>query len=84
MLTNESMKAARFLRLNNSKKLWTRINASWDAGKTVQITTYTRALRVKPTVREAMRLNGHYIQIRRGKAWDICFDGLTGCKFTAY
>lgn len=84
MLTNEQMKPGRFLRLHRARKLWNRINKAWDDGMMVQITTYTRATRIKPTSRDALRLNGHYIQIRRGKAWDICFDGMTGCKFTAH
>lgn len=81
MLTNDQMKAGRFLRLAQARKKVSWIVSHLEAGRTVQITSATKAWRYKGADKAGMfkaTKSGAYVQ--QGKRWD-CFDG---CHLKAY
>lgn len=73
MPANDKMTAGRFLRLHRSRRKVAWIVAHLEAGRSVQITTATRATRytAKHVGMFKATKSGAYVQ--RGKAWD-CFD----------
>lgn len=80
MLTNDQMKAGRYAKWARARKKVAWINEQLKAGKTVQLTTYTRATRytAKHAAMFKATRTGAYVQ--RGKAWD-CIDG---CDLRAF
>ena len=79
-MTNDQMKAGRFLRFHKARRLVAWIKAELEDGATVQLTTYTKATRYKRQHSGMFKAvkSGAYVQ--RGKVWD-CIDG---CKVTAF
>ena len=75
MLTNEQMKAGRYLKLARGRKLFRRMNACWDAGGLVRIGTATRYTDLRPKHREMVRRLGKSgsLYMQRGRAFD-CID----------
>lgn len=73
-MTNDQMKAGRFARFQAAKRKVSWIVGHLEAGRTVQLTTYTRAVRYtrKHVGMFKATKSGAYVQ--RGKSWD-CFDG---------
>ena len=80
MLTNAQMTAGRFAKWARARKKVAWIKAQLAAGKTVQITTYTRATRYTAKHAEMFKATKGGAYVQRGKAWD-CFDG---CDLRAF
>lgn len=80
MLTNDQMKAGRFIRFHKARKLVKAINAHLEAGRTVQFTTYTTALRLTRKHIGMLKATKSGVYVQRGKSWD-CVDG---CKISVF
>jgi hypothetical protein len=80
MLTNDQMKAGRYARWAAARKKVAWINDQLSRGRTVQLTTYTRATRytAKSAIAFKATRTGAYVQ--RGRHWD-CIDG---CDLRAF
>lgn len=76
MLTNEQMKASRFLRLHSARKRLAWINAQWTEGMTVYVSTMTRHTQLKPkwTGQDMFRATKSGLYMRQGRGW-VCIDG---------
>lgn len=73
-MTNEQMKAGRFLKLAKGRKLFARMNACWNAGGFVRIGTALRVTDYKPNARECIVLGASgSLFVKRGKRLD-CID----------
>lgn len=79
-MTNDSMKAGRFLRWHRARKLVGNINAALESGAIVQLTTHTRATRYTRKHLGWFKATRSGAYVQSGKRWD-CIDG---CKITAY
>lgn len=78
MLKNSDMKANRFAKLAEGRKLMARIVKCWDAGGFVRIGTCTRYTDYKPKHRDMIKLGkSGDIFTQHGKRWDCA----TGCSF---
>lgn len=82
MLSNDQMKAGRFLKLAKGRKLYRRMNECWDRGGFVRIGTATRYSDLKAKHRELVLLGkSGSLYMARGKAHD-CID-FCSFQFTA-
>lgn len=80
-MTNEQMKAGRFLKLQKGRKMFRFILANLEAGNSVSLTTYTRSVNYKAKHKDMFKLGASgSVYVQRGKAWD-CIDG---SKITAF
>lgn len=79
-MTNDEMKANRFLRWHNSRRKVAFIQKHLAAGHTVCLTTHTKQVRYTAKHAEMFRATKTGAFVQRGKAWD-CIDG---CKITAH
>ena len=80
MLTNDQMKPNRFARWARSRKVFAFIMSNLKAGRTVQITTYTKAIRYTEKHANMFKATKSGVYVQRGKAWD-CVDG---CNIRAF
>lgn len=77
-MTNQEMKAGRFLKLARGRRIMRAADAVWNAGGVVVIATCTRRTEIKAKSRECIRMGASgSVYMRRGKHWD-CVDG---CAF---
>lgn len=73
-MTNEQMKAGRFLKMQRGKRLFARMNVCWDMGGFVRIGTATRYSDYKPNCRALVWMGkSGSLYVKRGKAND-CID----------
>jgi hypothetical protein len=73
-MTNDEMKAGRFLKLAKGRKLMARMNAAWDRNGIVRIGTATRYTDFKAKHRDMIRLTkSGSIYTQSGKSW-LCAD----------
>ena len=75
-MDNSEMKAGRFLKLHNGRKLFAKIQNTLAAGGVVIIATYTKATQLsKPCHAELVRLGtSGSVYLKHGKSWN-CIDG---------
>lgn len=73
-MTNDEMKANRYLRWHNARQKVAWIKEHLAEGRTVCITTYTKQTRYTAKHADMFRAtkSGSYVQ--SGKTW-LCFDG---------
>ena len=74
------MKPNRYLRWQTAKRRVAWIKDQIASGKTVQISTYTRATRYKAKHADMFKANATGAYVQAGKRWD-CIDF---CKIIAY
>lgn len=72
-MTNDEMKANRFARWAKARKTVAAIKEQLAKGRTVQITTYTKAVRYKAVHAEMFKATRNGAFVQRGKSWD-CID----------
>lgn len=74
-MTNEKMKAGRFIKLHKGRRMFRFITANLKAGNSIQITTYTKSVVYKAKHVDMFKLaaNGD-VFVQRGKSWD-CVNG---------
>ena len=73
-MTNDQMKAGRFLKLAKGRKLFARMNAAWDRGGFVRVGTATRYTDYKPNTRDMITMGkSGSLYVARGKRLD-CLD----------
>lgn len=75
VLTNEQMKPNRFVRWAKARKRIAFIVSNLEAGKTVQLTTYTKATRYTAKHKDMFKATKGGAYVQRGKSWD-CIDGV--------
>ena len=71
-MSNENMKANRYLRMYENKKLYNGIIAEIAKGLSIQITTYTQSRIYSKAAQFKLGKAGVYV--RRGEHWD-CING---------
>jgi len=81
MLTNEKMTKFRFLIWHRARVRHRFITENLKAGRMVQITTATRAVRYTAKHLEMFKVNRTGCYVQRGKRWD-CILG--GCDIRAF
>lgn len=74
-MTNEQMIKGRFLRWHKARRRIVAIKASLEAGRTVQLTTCTRAVRYNAKHIEMFKATKNGAFVQRGRFWD-CIDGV--------
>jgi len=74
-MTNDQMKANRFARWANARKRIAFIVSNLQAGKTVQLTTYTKATRYTAKHIEMFKATKSGAFVQSGKNW-LCIDGV--------
>lgn len=79
-MTNEQMKAGRFLKMQKARRMFRFIQTNLVAGNSVSVTTYTRSVNYKPKHKDMFKLSGSSVYVQRGKNWD-CIDL---CRITAF
>jgi hypothetical protein len=80
-MTNDQMKAGRFLKLAKGRKMFRFILANLEAGNSVSVTTYTRSVNYKAEHKTMFKLGvSGSVYVQRGKNWD-CIDL---CRITAF
>lgn len=73
-MTNEQMKAGRFLKLAKGRKFIARMNAAWDRGGFVRVGTATRYTDFKPKHRDMVKMGkSGSVYVQSGKNWN-CAD----------
>jgi hypothetical protein len=79
-MTNDQMKAGRFLKIHKGRRMFRFITANLNAGNSILVRTYTKATRYKAKHVDMFRLakNGD-VFVQRGKSWDC----INGCGITA-
>lgn len=75
MLTNDQMKPNRFARWAKARKRVSFIVSNLQAGKTVQITTYTKATRYTAKHINMFKATKSGAFVQSGKNW-LCIDGV--------
>lgn len=82
-ISNEQMKAGRFLRLYRGRKLYRQILDTFAIGLRVQISTCTKATLYSPKHAGMFRLSSNGdVLVQRGKSWDcINFSGFSFERF---
>jgi hypothetical protein len=74
MMTNDEMKAGRYLKLHQGRQKFAKLQAHLAAGGSFYICTSYRATKVSPKHTDMIRLGkSGSIYVQRGKAWD-CID----------
>jgi hypothetical protein len=79
-MTNDQMKANRFARWNNARKLYAGIQAALAGGKMVQVATYTKATRYTAKHADLFVCKKDGVYVKRGKALDC----ISGTKIQAF
>jgi hypothetical protein len=79
-MTNEQMKAGRFLKMHKARRMFRFIVANLEAGNSVSLTTYTRSVNYKAKHKDMFKLAGSSVYVQRGKHWD-CIDL---CRVTTF
>lgn len=79
-MTNDQMKPNRYARWAKARKVISFILSNLEAGKTVQIATYTKAVRYNAKHKEMFKATKTGAYVQRGKSWD-CIDG---CNIQAF
>jgi hypothetical protein len=79
-MTNEQMKAGRFLKLAKARRMFRFITSNLEAGNSVSLTTATRSTNYKAKHKDMFKLAGASVYVQRGKNWD-CIDY---CRVTAF
>lgn len=79
-MTNEQMKAGRFIALHKARRMFRFIISNLEAGNTVSITTYTKSVNYKPKHKGMFKLCGRDVLVQRGKSWDC----INLCRVTAF
>lgn len=79
-MTNEQMKAGRFLALHKARRMFRFIVANLEAGNSVSITTYTKSTNYKAKHIAMFKIVGKDVFVQRGKSWDC----INLCKITAF
>jgi hypothetical protein len=74
MLTNAQMKAGRYLRWHQARRKIAWIVGHLEAGRTVQLTTYTRCTRYTKKHIAMFKATKAGAYVQQGKSW-VCFDG---------
>ena len=75
MLTNDQMISGRFAKLARGRRLIRAFNAAWDAGRSIQFTTYLRSTIYRAKHRGMVKMDRRgSILIQSGKNWN-CADG---------
>lgn len=74
-MTNEQMTKGRFLRWHKARRRIAEIKANLAAGRIVQLTTYTKAIRYNAKHAEMFKATKNGAFVQRGKSWD-CIDGV--------
>lgn len=74
MIANSQMKANRFGRWANARKLYAGIQSALSAGKMVQVATYTKAVRYTAKHADLFICKKDGVYVKRGKAMD-CISG---------
>ncbi len=74
-MTNDQMKAGRFLSLHKARRMFRFISANLAAGNEIQLTTYTRSTVYKAKHAAMFKINGTSVYVQRGKSWD-CINGV--------
>jgi len=74
-MTNDEMKAGRFLRWHTARRKIDWIKTRLSEGCTVQLTTYTKTTRYKAKHADMFKANRNGAWVQRGKSWD-CIDGV--------
>ena len=75
MITNDQMKPNRFARWANARKRVSFIVSNLNAGKTVQLTTYTKATRYNAKHINMFKATKFGAFVQSGKSW-LCIDGV--------
>lgn len=81
-MTNEQMKAGRFLKMQNGRRTLARILAPLKTGKRIVIGTTVRSVRYTPKLIDMFKLGASGdVYVQRGKGWDcLTFGGvMAGC-----
>lgn len=81
-MTNEQMKAGRFLKIQNGRRTFARITSPLKAGKCIVIGTMTKATKFQPKHLAMFTLGASGdVYVARGKGRDcLTFNGLmVGC-----
>ena len=79
-MTNDEMKPGRYLRWHANRVLVANINSALEAGKMVQLTTYTHAARYTKKHIGMFKATKSGAYVQQGKRWEC----INGCKVTAY
>ena len=72
-MTNSEMKADRFLRWHKARVMLGKINAALEGGSTVQLTTYTKAVRYTRKHLGMFKATKTGVYVQRGAKWDSLF-----------
>jgi len=72
-ITNEQMKANRFKKWADARKRYNWIMENLRAGRTVYVTTYTKATKYTAKHAEMFKATKGGLYVQRGKNWD-CLD----------
>lgn len=73
-MTNDEMKANRYLRWHNARQKVAWIKTHLAAGRTVCVTTYTKQTRYTAKHADMFRATKSGAYVQSGKNW-LCFDG---------
>lgn len=79
-MTNEQMKAGRFLKMAKARRMFRFIISNLAAGNSVSLTTATRSTNYKAKHIDMFRLAGGSVYVQRGKNWD-CINGVRVTAF---
>lgn len=79
-MTNDQMKAGRFLALHKARRMFRFIISNLEAGNSVSVTTYTKSVNYKPKHIAMFKIVGRDVYVQRGKSWDC----INGCRITAF
>ena len=69
------MKAGRYVRWAKARKRVAWIASHLESGRTVQITTYTKATRISAKSKIEFKANKAGAWMKKGKSWE-CIDGV--------
>jgi hypothetical protein len=72
-MTNDQMKAGRFVTWAKARKRLSAIQEAFSAGKSVYVCTQTKATRYTAKHAEMFRATKSGLFVQRGKGWD-CLD----------
>jgi hypothetical protein len=80
MISNSKMTAGRFLRWYIARKKLAWIKAHLEAGRTVQVSTVTRATRFKHKHIDMLKASKTGLYMQSGKTW-VCIDFTDICAY---
>lgn len=74
MLTNDEMKAGRFLKIHKGRKRFNAIQSHLASGGSVLVGTATKSTKFQPKHSDMIRIGkSGSVYVQRGKSWD-CID----------